>query len=133
MIIRVVLDTNVYISALIFGGVPHSAFMLASTRPYELCISTPILIEVRRTLTDRFNHSPGEAERTGRRLQELCQFIIPAEVVSACTDPDDDRVLECAVAAEASIIVTGDRALLRLDPFRGVRIVTPAQFLELAE
>lgn len=129
MKVRVVVDTNVYVSALIFGGVPDRVLSLGSAEAYEFCISAPILAEVRRILVDRFDYPPERGDQMKRRLREQRRFVVPAESISACTDPNDDMVLECAVAAKAKVIVTGDKALLRLDPFRGVRIVTPAQFL----
>lgn len=128
MKIRVFVDTNVYVSALIFGGVPDRVLSLDSAGAHEFCISAPILAEVRRILVDRFEYAP-DRDQTRQRLRDQSRFIVPSESISACTDPDADMVLECAVAAQAEVIVTGDRALLRLDPFRGIRILTPAQFL----
>ena len=127
--IRVVPDTNIYISAVIFGGVPRRALQLGSAGSHRFCISAPILAEYQRVLIDRFKHTREEAEEAVQRLHQLCQLVVPAETITACSDRNDDMVLECAVAAKAKLIVTGDKALLRLDPFRGVRIVTPAQFL----
>jgi len=127
--IRVVVDTNVYISSFIFGGVPRHALKLRLGGAHTFCTSAPILAEVRRVLIERFNYAPARAEEMVRNLRQQSRLVVPAERIVACSDPDDDMVLECAVAARAKIIVTGDKALLRLDPFRGVRIVTPAQFL----
>jgi predicted nucleic acid-binding protein len=96
-VITVVFDTNIFISAFEFGGVPRDAFLLAFT-------------EIR------------------RRLERLCTVVEPTERITDCSDPDDNS-LECAVAAHAGYIVTGDHALLRLNPFRNIRILTAAQFL----
>jgi putative PIN family toxin of toxin-antitoxin system len=126
---RVVVDTDVHISAFVFGGIPRRALGLRRGGLYEFCISAPILTEIRRVLTERFDYSPGRADQMIRRLRRQSRFVVPAERIVACSDPNDDMILECAVAAKAKVIVTGDKALLRLDPFRGVRIVTPAQFL----
>ena len=65
-----------------------------------------------------------------KRLEKLCTVIEPTERITDCSDPDDNRVLECAVASKAGFIVTGDNALLRLNPFRNIQIVTAAQFLD---
>ena len=97
--ITVVFDTNIFISAFEFGGVPRDAFLLAFT-------------EIR------------------RRLERLCTVVEPTERITDCSDPDDNRVLECAVAAQAGYIVTGDRALLRLNPFGNIQILTAAQLLD---
>ncbi|MGA2328524.1 MAG: putative toxin-antitoxin system toxin component, PIN family [Bryobacteraceae bacterium] len=66
----------------------------------------------------------------GTRLHGLCTVVEPTEEITACGDLEDNSVLECAVAANAGAMVSGDRALLRLDPFRGIRILSPARFLE---
>ena len=127
--IPIVVDTNVYVSAIVFGGVPRQALQVIAEGPYRTCISAPILKEVRRVLVVRFQYSLEKSDQLDLCLRESSQLVVPADTIAACSDPNDDMVLECAVAAKAQVIVTGDKALLRLDPFRGVRIVTPAQFL----
>ena len=126
---RIVVDTNVYVLAAVFGGVPRQALQLASAQSCQFCISTPIFDEVRRVLLERFEYSPERADQWERRLRQSSRLVVPVETIVACSDRNDDIILECAVAAKAKVIITGDKALLRLDPFRGVRIVTPAQFL----
>ena len=59
------------------------------------------------------------------------ELVDATERVHVCRDPEDNRILELAVNGDAGVIVTGDKDLLVLDPFRGVRIVTPAEFLKL--
>ena len=125
----IVVDTNVYVSAIVFAGVPRQALQVIAEGPYRPCVSAPILKEVRRVLVERFQYSVEGADQLDRQLRESSRLVVPIETIAACSDPNDDMILECAVAAKAKVIVTGDKALLRLDPFRGVRIVTPAQFL----
>jgi uncharacterized protein len=127
---RVVFDTNVFISAFEYGGVPRAALLLASAGGFEICTSAALLAELEEVLRDRFEYSEQMLGEIRIRLDGLCRVVEPTEGVTACSDSDDNRVLECAIAANAGAIVTGDRALLRLDPFRGIRIVSPAGFLE---
>jgi putative PIN family toxin of toxin-antitoxin system len=129
-VIIVIFDTNIFISAFEFGGVPRDAFLLAASGLFELYTSPILLDERTGVLHDRFGYSHEKVQDTRKRLKRLCTLVEPAEAISDCSDPDDNRVLECAVSAKAGYIVTGDRALLRLSPFRGIQIVTAAQLLE---
>ena len=127
--IIVIFDTNVFISAFEFGGVPRDAFLLASAGLFHISTSTILLDELSRVLRDRFEYSAEKVAEIRQRLERLCTLIEPTERITDCSDPDDNRVLECAVTAEAGFIVTGDNALLRLNPFRNIQILTAAQFL----
>ncbi|MBI4444548.1 MAG: hypothetical protein HY645_01460 [Acidobacteria bacterium] len=60
----------------------------------------------------------------------IAQTVTPQGRLKVADDPDDNRILECSVQAEARILVTGDQHLLKLNPFRGIRIVTARQFLD---
>jgi putative PIN family toxin of toxin-antitoxin system len=126
----VVFDTNVFISAFEFGGVPRDAFLLAAAGLFDLYTSEVLLEELSGVLLQRFGYSEEKVRDLRRRLETLCTVVEPTEEVADCSDPDDNRVLECAVAARAGFIVTGDRALLRLNPFRGIQILTAAQLLD---
>jgi putative PIN family toxin of toxin-antitoxin system len=129
-VITVIFDTNIFISAFEFGGVPRDAFLLASAGLFDIRTSKPLLDELSRVLLDRFEYAGDEVMEIRKRLEKLCTVIEPTERITDCSDPDDNRVLECAVAAKAGFIVTGDNALLRLNPFRNIQIVTAAQFLD---
>jgi putative PIN family toxin of toxin-antitoxin system len=128
--LRVVADTNVFVSIFQFGGRIGQILDLAIQGAVELCISDPIVEELRGVLGEKF-HWP--VERTGAAagtLLRFCRLVDPQEPVSVCRDPDDDRILECALAACADLIVTGDRDLLDLGVFRDTPIMTPRQFLD---
>ena len=64
------------------------------------------------------------------RIKRLCLFVEPTLKVKVCADPDDDKFLTIALAIEADCIVTGDRKLHTLNPFRGIPILSPADFLK---
>jgi putative PIN family toxin of toxin-antitoxin system len=131
---RVVLDTNVYISALLFGGLPGSLLDLAFLRSFTLIISPALLDELDEKLRAKFGVSPGDAAFLRARLENIAQVVAPGEALSVIAeDPDDNRVLECAVKGGAELIVSGDRHLLKLAQYRGIAIVTVRQFLESAE
>jgi uncharacterized protein len=131
---RVVLDTNVYISAVMFGGLPGSLLDLALLRAFTLIISPALLDELDEKLQAKFEMSPEDAAFLRARLESVAHVVEPRETLSVIIeDPDDNRVLECAVKGEAGVIVSGDRHLLRLANYQGIAIVTVRQFLESAE
>ena len=128
--VRVTADSNIYISALMFGGKPLEILETALEGESELAISDDILSATLRVLRDKFH-------RTSEQLQEIETFIgaitrqvYPAERIDAVpTDRDDNRVLECAVTAGSEVIVSGDADLLGLREFRGIRIQRVSEFL----
>ena len=131
---RFVFDTNVMISALLFNdSVPGRAFIRASHHGMIL-VSGALVEELSRVLSrDRFDRYVTREER-GEFLEALVresQLIAITEAVRVCRDPKDDQILELAVNGNATCIVTGDTDLLVLNPFRGVEILTPADFLKL--
>jgi putative PIN family toxin of toxin-antitoxin system len=131
---RVVLDTNVYISALMFGGLPGSILDLAFLRSFTLIISPALLDELDEKLHIKFGVSPEDAALVRSRLENLADVVEPAESLSVITDdPDDNRVLECAMKGRADLIVSGDRHLLKLANYQDISIVTVRQFLDSTE
>jgi putative PIN family toxin of toxin-antitoxin system len=127
----VVLDANVYVSALAFGGKPKRAFQLGITRRVHVAISDPIRTEVLRTLRDKFRWSEERLADAGRLIGTAAATVVPTVTLQVVErDPDDDRVLECAVTAKADVIVTGDLDLLSLGEYEGIRIAQVADFLD---
>ena len=131
--IRAVLDTNVYVSCLVFGGLPRKVLALLLTGRFDCFASAAIRTELETTLTLKFGWREPEVRFACGPLWSATIFVKPEIVQTAAADPDDNCILECAVAARAQFIVTGDNDLLRLDPFRSpdvdIRIVRPREFL----
>lgn len=129
---RVVLDTNVVVSALIFpGGPPEAVYRLALEGRVELITSKPLLLELGSVLVAKFGWGSEQAEEAVAQLGRLGDVVTPGESVQVIADdPADDRVLEAAAAGAASVIVSGDRHLLRLGAWRSIAIERPARFLE---
>jgi putative PIN family toxin of toxin-antitoxin system len=128
---RVVVDTNVRFSALIYLGNPLALLNILHPPRFLPLISEPLLEELRATLLRKSKWEPTRIESELERIEEECDHVRPTIRLNICRDPDDDRILECALAGHADFIVTGDKDLLVLDPFRGIRIVTLRQFLDL--
>ena len=128
---RIVLDTNVIVSALVFGGVPRTVLELADVGRCELFYSEPIQAEVCRVLAEKFDWPSTMLDKVLPVLWRIGEQVTPRATVSVITsDPDDNRILECAIAAKADFIVSGDHHLLTLRNFESIPILTPRQFLD---
>ncbi|MEK7119816.1 MAG: putative toxin-antitoxin system toxin component, PIN family [Patescibacteria group bacterium] len=129
--ISIVCDTNVIISALIFGGNPERITFAAERGELTLFMSPAILLEITRILRVKFGWHEYQIHEAISYLGKLCSVIKPDERITRIkTDPSDNRILECAITAKVDYIVSGDkRHLLPVKKFRGIPIVSPATFL----
>ncbi len=128
---RVVADTNVYVSALNFAGTAEEMLALARGGQFDLFVSPPILQEIEGVLRRKFLWAPRRAAEAIALIREFATLVSPNERVSAVTqDEPDNRILECALAAEATVIVSGDRHLLGLERFRDIPILSLREFLD---
>ncbi|MGA9963857.1 MAG: putative toxin-antitoxin system toxin component, PIN family [Terriglobales bacterium] len=128
---RIVADTNVIVSALVFGGVPRRVLELADSAVCELFYSEAIQVEVRRVLLEKFDWSDAKVDEVLSGLWRIGELANPRHKVNAVfDDPDDNRILECALSASAAFVVSGDRHLLRLRRYKSISIVSPREFLE---
>ena len=131
--IRAVIDTNVTVSGLLFGGIPFEIIHAALDRRFVWVTSPTLMEETRRVLQSRkFGLTHQEMRVLTKPLFEMAEIIIPEEkvsVISRC--PADNRVLECAVEGYCSYIVSGDRHdLLSLIRYRDIEIIKARDFLE---
>jgi putative PIN family toxin of toxin-antitoxin system len=136
--VRVVADTNTVVSGLLWdGGPPRQLIDAAFAAEIELYTSAVLLEELTEVLgRAKFGRkvaaSSFSAEQLVWRYARLARRVVPAAVESVVlSDPDDDHVITCAVAARAEIIVSGDRRLLEVGVYRDIRIVHARQALEL--
>lgn len=130
---RVVLDTNVLLSALAFpGSKPDQALQRVRRGEMELFLSTFILAELERILRDKFRFTKRQTDERVAVIRRMATLVEPMERIALVTAKEDDnRILECAVAARADYLVTGDKEhLLPLRSIGTTQIVTPAAFLE---
>jgi putative PIN family toxin of toxin-antitoxin system len=125
-------DTNIFISAILFGGLPSVLLDKAVAGLIQLVTSPVLLDELEGKLRHKFKWTEQKISETRLELENLCEVVSTVESLHIIKDdPDDDRVLECAVAGRADYIISGDKHLLRLGEFRGIRILTIRQFMDL--
>ncbi len=131
----VVADSNIYVSALEFGGQPERFLRLAEAGVFRLFISEAILTEVVKVLrSDKFRWPEEDLAKAQRQITRITNPVQPTETLHVITaDPDDDRILECAAAAQSDYIVSGDKHLLTLKQHRKARILKVTDFITRLE
>jgi uncharacterized protein len=128
---RVVVDTNIIVSALGWRGAPHQIVGACLAHHYQLLLSPDLLAEIERVLHyPKFRFSPQEIEDYLAQLTEGAELVKPDfQLTVIVPDPSDDRVLECALAGHADVIVSGDGHLLDLGEFEGIPILRAQEFV----
>ena len=129
--IRVVLDTNVTVSALLrSGGLPEAVFNLAMASEIQAYVSDPVLAEYEEVLRrPRLAIHPDKVTVAVARIRAATMLVLPAARVTVATDPDDNIFLECAEEASAHYLVTGNRRPFP-ERWRETWLVTPRQFMD---
>jgi putative PIN family toxin of toxin-antitoxin system len=137
--VRIVIDTNVLLSAFLWGGTPQRLIEQVHANTVELVISPELLAEFANVIArPKFATILARTTRTSERilaeLRTLADTVVaPPLPQPVCRDPKDDIVLACALAATAHLIASGDDDLLTLKQFEGIPIVTAAQAVSMIE
>ena len=132
--VKVVFDTNVFVSALTLpGGRGAEALGRIIEGQDNLAFSKPILDELLSVLARKFARNREELARVAVFLSSLGERVESNESLEVLVDEPDNRILECALAASAATIVTGDRDMLALRSFKDVRILSPSEYLKEAD
>lgn len=127
---KIVLDTNILVSAFVYGGNPQDIFELIIIKQITGVTSLPLIVELIETLIKKFGFSSEKVYQIETKVKKNFEFVSPAKAIEAVRDKDDNRVLEAAVEGDCDFIITGDQDLLELGKYRKIKIVTPKQFLE---
>lgn len=127
---RIVIDSNVWISALVFGGKPRRIFERVVADGWTIIASEEIFTEVRRVLAVKFVDFVEDFESFQAVLQPyVIKIKLGSMRVAVSRDEDDNRVIETAIIGDASHIITGDKDLLVLLKYNQIDIITPTEFL----
>lgn len=127
---KVVFDSNILIAALLFpGGRADAAPANILEGVDDLVISRPIIQEVLSVLASKFSRDKEELSRVAVILGEMGEIVNPSLRMSVFRDEPDNRILECAIEGEAEVIVTGDKAMLAIGEYEGIRLLTLADYL----
>ncbi len=128
---RIVIDTNVLISGVFFGGFPRKILSAVVGHKITACVTTEIINEYEEIVQEMLNRKQGHLNRAILSpLIKAMEIIEPITHVEICRDPDDNKFLECAKDSHALYIVSGDKDLLVLEKYENVQIVTAKTFCE---
>lgn len=130
---KIVLDTNVIVSAFGWRGAPHEIFKQCISGQLTFFLSPPLLSEIKRVLAyPKFNFNQDEIDEFISIVIETAEIVESRIVIDFISkDPSDNRLLECAVTADCNYIISGDKHLLELKEFGDIRILSPDEFLKL--
>jgi len=131
--VRVVFDSNIFVSALTLPGGKGDAVAHVLSGKVVVLMSEPLMGEVLGVLGRKFAFDRDQLARVALFLSELAEHVAPRDRITVLPDEPDNRILECAVAGRADLIITGDRQMLRLGHYEGTEIVSLRVFLERAE
>ena len=127
---RLVFDTNILVSALVFpGGQGEAALRRIIDQTDQLVLSRPIVRELLDVLARKFARDAEELAHVAVFVTELALIVAPKRRLRVVKDDPDNRILECAVAGRAEVIVTGDKALLALKVYQKIGILTLREYL----
>ena len=128
---KVVFDTNIFISAFVIPGSQAAAAMDRIIDGIdELVISKPIIDELLGVLARKFWKDADELARVAVFLTDLASVVRPRKKLQVLADEPDNRIPECAVSGKADAIVTGDNAMLKLDTFRGIKLIALRDYID---
>lgn len=130
--LRVVIDTNVFISGLNFAGKPSEVLQLFWKGEIRVFISSFILKEIEKILREKFDWSEEQIQRILTRIKAKVVEVDPKIKLSVIKEKDEDnRILECAIEGKTQYLISGDeRHLLPLKEYQGIKILSPSEFLK---
>jgi putative PIN family toxin of toxin-antitoxin system len=129
--IKAVIDTNVFISAILWKGTPQKVLEKWSQGKFKLIVSNEIVLEYEEILNRLLNHSQQITHRAIETVRLHAEYVQPISLPKPiCRDPDDDIFIGTALSAKADYIVSGDKDLLSLKEIMNTKIVTPREFNE---
>jgi putative PIN family toxin of toxin-antitoxin system len=132
--VKIVIDTNVVVSALFFGGKPEKLLQYAIRESINAVVSKEIIDEYNELSLRMTSKYPEKQKRFPLDdFISACAVVHPSRKITVCRDSDDNKFLECATEAKCLYVVSGDNDLLDLKSFEGVEIITVAQFFERFE
>ena len=128
---RIVIDTNVIASGIFFGGKPKKLLEMVVSRSLDAFVSEEILLEYQQTIEELCSRYPSRPRQLPlTRIISAMKMVAPKTKIQICRDSDDNKFIECAVDAKCVFIVSGDKDLLSVNHYDGIKIVTVADFFD---
>ncbi len=130
---KVILDTNILISAVGFGGKPREILNLVLKKRIIVITSPTLLAELEDVVHKKFPALASDFNRLNKQIKKNFKLVRPKETLKITQDDDDNRILEAAVEGNCDYIITGDKELLDLGNYKRIKIITPDQFVRTIE
>jgi putative PIN family toxin of toxin-antitoxin system len=131
---RVTLDSNAFVSAIKFGGRPRALLELAIKGQVHISTSQAIIDETRRILEEKFGFAGDDMADAQTTINAATHRIKPTVILEVVKDdPDDNKIIECAVSSRSDAIITNDKDLLRMRVYDGIRMMRVGEFLRELE
>lgn len=128
---KIVIDTNVLISGVFFGGFPRKILTSIVSQKITACAKTEIINEYEEIIQEMIARKQGHIDKSILSpLIKVMEIITPISHIEICRDPDDNKFLECAKDSHALYIVSGDKDLLVIQKYENIQIVTAKDFCE---
>lgn len=129
--VKIVIDSNVFVSAIVFGGTPRKVLELVAEDEVMVIMAEEILTEIRRIITTKFPDFLVDLEKVEKLLELDAKWVrLGARTIHVSRDTDDDKFIEAAITGNAVYIISGDKDLLSLRAYDAIRILNPSNFLE---
>jgi len=130
---KVVVDTNVFISGIVFGGNPRKIILLWLTKKYQCCISPELKAEILGKLKNKFLLSKENLQEIEEALDALSVKFVPKIKLEICQDPTDNFLLELSEESNADFLISDDKKVLDLKRHKSTKIISPKEFLDTFE
>ncbi|MEK7450564.1 MAG: putative toxin-antitoxin system toxin component, PIN family [Patescibacteria group bacterium] len=128
---KIVVDTNVFISGVLFGGNPQKVIEAWLNKKYIFCLSPELKAEILNKLQGKFLISIYTLQTVEEALETKTEKYIPKKKILICKDPTDNFLLELAGEAQADYLISGDKLVLKLKQYNKTKILSPKDFLKL--
>ena len=128
---KVVLDTNIVISAIVFGGLPEQILKKVRQKEIIAVSSLSLIAELIDILSKKFGFPKNKLKLIEKKIKKISMIVYPDKTINVLEDEPDNRVLEAGFEGEAEYIVTGDKDLLRFGEYKGIKIVTAKIFFDI--
>ena len=126
---KVVFDTNVFISAFATEGVCSILLKRARLKEFKLFVCPVVIEEIKNVLKQKFKAEKETIEEALEVIMETSVFVeITEEIKGVCRDRDDDLILSCALSSGANYLISGDKDLLEVKEYKGIKIISPRDF-----
>ncbi len=128
---KAIIDTNVFISGILFGGNPEKIINLWLKNKFTLCLSPQLKAEIFTKLENRFSYPEKDLQILATVLDTKSLKFVPKTTLNICADPKDNFLFELAEESKADFIISGDKKVLEIKKYKNTKVISPKFFLDV--